>query len=85
VRIGTSSKGMIFVATISDKRVLRSMNRLIHPSAWKWNSANFAKATFSEMTPVECSLSLPHLKHLVRNAHDDDQYVSGQLLTSRMV
>src|SRR5215207_6831526 len=26
---------MIFVATISDKQVLRSMNRLIHPSAWR--------------------------------------------------
>ncbi len=43
VRIGTSPKGMIFVATISDKQVLRSMNRLIHRSAWNKYSANFAK------------------------------------------
>jgi hypothetical protein len=49
VRIGTTSKGMIFVATISDKRVLRSMNRLIHRSARKRNSANFACGVFSEV------------------------------------
>jgi hypothetical protein len=47
VRIGTSPKGMIFVATISDKQVLRSMNRLIHPSAWNRYSANFALSEFS--------------------------------------
>jgi len=41
VRIGTSSKGMIFDATISDKQVLRSKNRLIQRSAWKWDSAKF--------------------------------------------
>jgi hypothetical protein len=37
---------------------------------------------FSEVPPVERVLSLPYLKHLVRIAQDDDQYVSGQLLTS---
>jgi hypothetical protein len=49
VRIGTTSKGMIFVATISDKRVLRSMNRLIHRSARKGDSANFPCTGFSEV------------------------------------
>jgi hypothetical protein len=49
VRIGTSPKGMIFVATISDKQVLRSMNRLIHSSAWNKNSANFAFKEFPEV------------------------------------
>ena len=46
MRIGTSSKGMIFVATISDKRMLRSMNRLIHRSARNMNIANFAFTEF---------------------------------------
>jgi hypothetical protein len=45
VRIGTSPKGMIFVATISDKQVLRSMNRLIHPSAWNRNSRKLVVAS----------------------------------------
>ena len=39
---------MIFVATISDKRMLRSKNRLIHRSARKKNSANFACSEFSQ-------------------------------------
>jgi hypothetical protein len=46
VRIDTTSKRMIFVVTISDKRVIKTMNRLIHPSAWKRNSANFAFPAF---------------------------------------
>ena len=41
MRIDTSSKRMIFAATISDKRVLKTMNRLIHPSAGKANSPKF--------------------------------------------
>ena len=36
--INTSSKRMIFAVTISDKQVLKTMNRLIHPIAWKGNS-----------------------------------------------
>jgi hypothetical protein len=49
VRIDTSSKRMIFAVTISDKRVLKTMNRLIHPSAWKGNSRNFALPEFYEV------------------------------------
>jgi hypothetical protein len=49
VRIGTSPKGMIFGATISDKQVLRSMNRLIHSSAWNKDSANFVLTEFCEV------------------------------------
>ena len=37
--IDTSPKRMIFAVTISDKRVLKTMNRLIHRSAWKMKSA----------------------------------------------
>jgi hypothetical protein len=49
VRIDTSSKRMIIAVTISDKRVLETMNRLIHRSAWKLNSANFAPTEFCEV------------------------------------
>jgi hypothetical protein len=50
VRIDTSSKRMIFAVTISDKRVIKTMNRLIHPSAWNRNSQKFAVA-ISPSTP----------------------------------
>ena len=39
MRIDTSPKGMIIVATSSGKQVLRGMARLIHLSAWNRNSA----------------------------------------------
>jgi hypothetical protein len=42
VRIDTSPKRMIFVVTISDKRILKTMNRLIYPIAWKGDSQKFA-------------------------------------------
>ena len=48
MRIITSPKRMIFAATNSVKRVLRGMGRLIHPTAWKVHSANFALREFQE-------------------------------------
>src|ERR687897_463102 len=40
---------MIFVATSPEEWVAKSMDRLIHPSAWNRNSANFAFWVFSEV------------------------------------
>jgi hypothetical protein len=40
---------MILVATSGGKQVLTGMNKLIHPSAWKWNSANFVFTEFYEV------------------------------------
>ena len=58
MRIDTSSKRMIFAVTISDKRVLKTMNRLIHRRAWKRNSQklNFRFTEFSEIgiAAVQC-------------------------------
>ena len=41
MRIGITPKRMIFAVTISDKRVIKTMNRLMHPSAWNMNSPKF--------------------------------------------
>jgi hypothetical protein len=41
-----------FVATSSDEWVAKSMDRLIHPSAWKGNSAKFA-CTILHRSPSE--------------------------------
>ena len=49
MRIDTSPKSMILVATSSGKQVLTGMNKLIHSSAWKVNSANFAITEFYEV------------------------------------
>ena len=42
MRIDTSPKGVILAATSGGKRVLRGVGRLIHRSAWKGRSPNFA-------------------------------------------
>ena len=47
--IDTSPKRMIFAATSGGKRVLRTVGRLIHRSAWNINSAKFAFWAFCEV------------------------------------
>jgi hypothetical protein len=66
VRIGTSSKGMIFVATISDKRVLRSMNRLMHRSARNRYSRklNFRFTEFSKVRMQEHAHNAPEWRYM---------------------
>ena len=66
--INTSSKRMIFAVTISDKRVLKTMNRLIHPNAWKKKNSRKFAVTSSPAPPqlytnwdrVEPHLALYH-------------------------
>jgi hypothetical protein len=55
VRIGTSPKRMILVVTISDKLASKTVNRLIHPSAWKRNSrkSRIASVLCSSLSYVE--------------------------------
>jgi hypothetical protein len=62
VRINTSSKGMIFAVSISDKRALKSMYRLIHPSAWKWHSQKFALQDCCEASKKSSSVH----RHLLK-------------------
>ena len=49
MRIGTSSKRVILAATSGGKWVLRSVDKSIHPSAWKGRSQGFALTGFSEV------------------------------------
>ena len=43
---------------------------LIHPSAWNWNSANFALTEFSEIDVyVGCSRRSQHLSYEVAEGH----------------
>jgi hypothetical protein len=63
VRIDTTSKRMIFAVTISDKRVIKTMNRLIHRSAWKKHSRKFVVA-ISELRYVAAA---EHLSKVVNH------------------
>jgi hypothetical protein len=63
VRIGTSPKGMIFGATISDKQVLRSMNRLIHSSAWNKFSRKFVSKILYNPAPIPLESPTPSTLH----------------------
>src|SRR5215210_4035753 len=50
---------MIFVATSCDEWAAKSMDRLIHRSAWKRCSANFALTEFSEVSVASANTCGP--------------------------
>jgi hypothetical protein len=52
VRIGTSYKRMILAATSGDKRVLRGIVRLIHPTTDEFDSRKFEVATCASIAPL---------------------------------
>ena len=55
VRIGTSPKGVILVATSGGKRVLRCVGRLIHRTFQKTHSAKFVWPLFATARVLRCS------------------------------
>ena len=79
MRIDTSPKGMILVATSSGKQVLRGMARLIHRSAWNRNSQKFASRMLHRAARVEVKNGLfirsaikPSNFHTLRRLHSMD-------------